>query len=368
MKRWEFLEIFMVLAKIVELLESREEYIILQGMKIVVNTRGNYIQEYADESAKGKHKFMFLGRRSYIEEAFCEAETSLVSILIGHYTSIAWDVHFEIGLNNDHDYYSVSNYGWAHLNLPYNVNEKLQILIGSDVWIGKGSCIKGGVTIGNGAVIASNSVVTKNVPPYAIVGGNPAQIIKYRFCEDIIKKLNLIKWWYWEEKDIIENHSLFLQSPEAFCERFYSQGNSIKDNAEMRDITSSFKRNRDNIYFFVADLAMDEDSICMKLMKQFWEKNAAELLVIQCHTEEEEEMVQQITTYMNSIKPMGGNIYCVVSPEIRLDILKESTHFITNKMHECLIYVDYAAALGVNVIMGVSDSIFPQESNAKITS
>lgn len=68
-------------------------------------------------------------------------------------------------------------------------------VIGNDVWIGLNSIIMRGVTIGDGAVIAAGSVVTKDIPPYAIVGGVPAKIIKYRFSEEEIKKLLKQKWW-----------------------------------------------------------------------------------------------------------------------------------------------------------------------------
>lgn len=67
--------------------------------------------------------------------------------------------------------------------------------IGSDVWVGAQSIVKAGVKIGHGAVIAANSVVTKDVPPYAIVGGSTAKLIRYRFSEDIIERLLKAAWW-----------------------------------------------------------------------------------------------------------------------------------------------------------------------------
>lgn len=71
--------------------------------------------------------------------------------------------------------------------------------IENDVWLGTNSTIMSGITIGNGAVVAAFSVVTKNVPPYAIVGGNPACIIRHRFAEEVVKRLLEIKWWDWPE-------------------------------------------------------------------------------------------------------------------------------------------------------------------------
>ena len=69
------------------------------------------------------------------------------------------------------------------------------VQIGNDVWIGHGAFIKPGVTIGNGAIVAACSVVTKDVPPYAIVGGNPAKILRYRFPEELRGRLLACRWW-----------------------------------------------------------------------------------------------------------------------------------------------------------------------------
>jgi virginiamycin A acetyltransferase len=76
------------------------------------------------------------------------------------------------------------------------------ITIGNDVWIGIDSCILSGVSIGNGAVIAARSTVVKDVPPYAIVGGNPAKLIRYRFSKAVIDELQHIAWWDWPLEEI----------------------------------------------------------------------------------------------------------------------------------------------------------------------
>ena len=70
-----------------------------------------------------------------------------------------------------------------------------QCIIANDVWIGIGAVIQDGVTIGDGAIIGANAVVTKDIPPYAVVGGVPAKIIKYRFSQEVIEKLLRLKWW-----------------------------------------------------------------------------------------------------------------------------------------------------------------------------
>lgn len=89
------------------------------------------------------------------------------------------------------------------------ISSKGDIIIGNDVWVGAHSVILSGANISDGVVIAANSVVSGYIPPYAIVGGIPARIIKYRFDEDIINLLLEIKWWKWDLEKIKSNITLF---------------------------------------------------------------------------------------------------------------------------------------------------------------
>ena len=82
--------------------------------------------------------------------------------------------------------------------------------IGSDVWIGAGASIMTGVNVGDGAVIGANSVVTKDIPPYAVAVGVPAKIIKFRFDEDIINRLLKIKWWNYSKEALQPCHECFV--------------------------------------------------------------------------------------------------------------------------------------------------------------
>lgn len=84
-------------------------------------------------------------------------------------------------------------------------DNKGDIIIGNDVWIGYEAVILAGITIGDGAIIGTRDVVTKDVPPYTIVGGIPAKPIRKRFDEEIIVQLLRLKWWDWSEKKISQN-------------------------------------------------------------------------------------------------------------------------------------------------------------------
>ncbi len=99
-----------------------------------------------------------------------------------------------------------------NLDVPLNdLPSTAPIIIGNDVWIASNVSIIQGVTVGDGAVIAQESFVTKNVPPYAMVGGNPAQIIRFRFNDRQISKLLQIAWWFWDD-DQIKKVAPFLLS------------------------------------------------------------------------------------------------------------------------------------------------------------
>jgi tetrahydrodipicolinate N-succinyltransferase len=97
---------------------------------------------------------------------------------------------------------------------------KGDVSIGNDVWIGRNTIILSGTTIGDGAVIGAGSVITKDVPPYAIVVGNPGRIVKYRFEQMVIEKMLRIRWWDWDPSFIFMNSQDLRQNPDAFVAKY----------------------------------------------------------------------------------------------------------------------------------------------------
>lgn len=128
---------------------------------------------------------------------------------IGSFCSIGSGVSFIMAGNQGHRHNWVSSFPFFYMpeievfNNAINGFENAgDTVVGNDVWIGSEAMIMSGVKIGDGAVIGSRALVTKDVAPYTIVGGNPAKAIKARFCEQHIKMLLEIKWWNWDEQKI----------------------------------------------------------------------------------------------------------------------------------------------------------------------
>lgn len=152
---------------------------------------------------------MSIGKHTYkIENLQIYYYDSGAKLYIGNFCSIASDIKIFLGGNHRHDWVTTYPFGHIHPDIFNNFNgeghptTKGDIIIGNDVWIGQNTTIMSGVKIGDGAVIANNSHIVKDVEPYSIVGGNPAKLIKYRFTLEQIDKLLGIKWWDWEDEKI----------------------------------------------------------------------------------------------------------------------------------------------------------------------
>ncbi|WP_259651668.1 CatB-related O-acetyltransferase, partial [Citrobacter europaeus] len=133
---------------------------------------------------------------------FCSIASN-VKIMGGNHPMNRFTTHM-LTYNGEFDKYAASEFGQNWTLKPFITKPK-DLTIGNDVWIGNDVVLKGGISIGDGAVVAANSVVTKDVPPYAIVAGVPAKIIKYRFESGIIEELLKIKWWNYNYTDLPDN-------------------------------------------------------------------------------------------------------------------------------------------------------------------
>jgi len=170
------------------------------GTHVVVH--GNVVIQ---ESSVGDHSYIAKG-------------SSVSHCQIGRYCSIG--EHISVGLwrhpaktfvSTYPAFFALDNLGCCESFVSKNCYDESprKTIIGHDVWIGNNVLIPGGISIGTGAIIAAGSVVTKDVPPYAIVGGNPADIIRYRFEKDEVSFLLKTAWWKWSGNDIVDLAELF---------------------------------------------------------------------------------------------------------------------------------------------------------------
>lgn len=156
-----------------------------------------------------------MGRHSYGQPHVLFS--NFANLSIGNFSQVAGNVRIYLGGNHRVDWISTYPFGYINKDVFKHHGEghpstKGDVIIGNDVWIGNDTTIMSGVKIGDGAVVAANSHVVKDIEPYAIVGGNPSRLIRYRFTPTQIEKLLEIKWWDWDDEKINNNIHL-ISSP-----------------------------------------------------------------------------------------------------------------------------------------------------------
>lgn len=151
-----------------------------------------------------------IGRFTSLNGPGTDIRSMIHPVNIGSYTSIARGVAIQ---EFNHKIKTLSTYHMHHNILGGKRSEDVYsnglIEIGNDVWIGAQCVILSGAKIGNGSIIAANSVVTGDIPPYAIAAGTPAKVLKYRFDAQTIEVLQQLKWWEWSIEKIKKNRMLF---------------------------------------------------------------------------------------------------------------------------------------------------------------
>jgi len=161
---------------------------------------------------------VYLDRVSIGNFSYVAYDSSLINVEVGSFCSIGQ--HVQVGLARHPSKVFVSTYPALYSNnnesCPLCFREDKifddsvqKTSIGNDVWIGSNAIIPGGIQIGTGAIVAAGSVVVKDVPPYAVVGGNPAKVIRHRFSDEQIEILLASEWWDWPIEKIRRNIDSF---------------------------------------------------------------------------------------------------------------------------------------------------------------
>ena len=189
---------------------------IIQGRKVNVSL-GKHIKIQSPSNMKNSK----IGDYTYISK-----KSNVINTQIGKFCSIGpnllcgWGIHPTNGLSTHPMFYSSKKQNGITLSDHDKIEEYKPITIGNDVFIGANVTILDGVTIGNGAIIGAGAVVNKDIPAYAIAVGCPIKIIRYRFEEEKIEKLNKIEWWNFNEEELkkVEKH---FWDPQSFIDKNY---------------------------------------------------------------------------------------------------------------------------------------------------
>ncbi len=174
-----------------------KKVIISKSAKVIKSTLKYYsrIKDYAELHSSKLGKYSYISQYSIVNKTkvgkFC-------SIANGCYIGL-WEHNIDVSTHSFYLYEHSGNFVKGYKNYD---KDKIQTIIGNDVWIGANSVLLKGVVIGDGAIIGASAVVTKDIPPYAVVIGNPAKIIKYRYNQKDIDWLLKLQWWNFKRKKI----------------------------------------------------------------------------------------------------------------------------------------------------------------------
>lgn len=148
------------------------------------------------------------------------------TLKVGCFCSIAGGVKIILGGNHRTDWittYPFSSFRQSAMHIKGHPSSRGDVTIGNDVWIGEGAVIMSGVNIGNGAAIGASAVVTRYVPPYSIVAGNPANVIRILFRADEIAILNSLEWWNWDDSKLDAAMPFLLNTDISAFQAFSSE-------------------------------------------------------------------------------------------------------------------------------------------------
>ena len=299
-------------------------------------------KDYQSILFKGKYKIIIGAHSKFAiskDQIAKSSEASITStVFLGRYTSVANDVLFKTELASQ----------------LVKANMQHQIIIGNDVRIGRRVVIFDGICIGNGAVIIAGSVVTENVPPYAVVMGNPARVIKYRYSPEIIQALQRIKWWNWSD-DIVAIRAQEMTDIITFVTKYHQSDICIEGKAA--EILKERKEAGKTVYSFSLDNTSDIpiwEKVIDGYLRTFTKASHVSLFL-----EILPESMDVLPLLDKKIREIGENAPEILKGRVNtgenLELIQNTDIYIASAHSRCMFYVDYADNYDVEVRSGFDD-------------
>ncbi len=320
----------------------------------------NYTEFKISNGELNGFPFFSIDRDSYIVQAEVQSGINFRPkdgrhcLTIGKGCSLADGITFIIDLN--HDYRAVSQGANAFLDgiVPMaRTPRKGTIVIQNDVWIGHGATIMAGVTLHNGCIVAAEAVVTKDVPPYAMVGGNPAKVFGYRFAPDAVTALQRIAWWDWPKEIQWGRRESFALPVEEFIEKYLPQAEDTG--------ATPLSGNGPSTIYFPADVG-EPFPLYPKVLEKYFQKDRpnVELLIYIPVERSIEKNIRDVECILEKYE--ARNSCVTLQTGVTLDeriLLQGADYYVTTRAKETVYRTCLADRYGTKVLYGTDDDLFP---------
>lgn len=343
----------------------------IQRVSINPNQINNYtcITLQADGPLDG-FPFLSIDRDSYIVGLEVQSginfdtEGGRHCIVIGKSCSLAESITFMIDLN--HDYASVCQGELSYLtgiSRRCKIPRKGSIILQNDVWIGHGATVMAGVTLHNGCAVAAGAVVAKDVPPYAIVGGNPAKILRYRFDEDTIAGLQKIAWWDWDlQTQQLRQDDFLLPVPEFVAkylpeaeERLQRSSTVPPPRTSVREAVRAMKT-----VLVIPDFS-DACPLYPKIFEQYFMENRPDLVLLIYLSAEDTtpENLNSIQRILRRYEDCDCDVILQTGEDLEEHMLfQHADYYVTTRSRETVYRTCLADLYHVKILYGTDEPLF----------
>jgi virginiamycin A acetyltransferase len=286
----------------------------------------------------------------------------VLNLQIGRYCAMAEDIWFMIDLDKDYRQVfmgALSVFQGLNLVGKNNRKRKGQVIIQNDCWIANGVTIMGGVTVHNGAIVAARSVVTKDVPPYAIVAGNPARVIKHRFNEEQIDKPQRIAWWNWDRDKIREKAEIFHRDVDEFISEHMEEAN--RDLGNVPPLVQANVGVARYTYLSIPDL-QEPYPVYEKVIREFADHFKGEDAQLLIYIEQDDRFEENRSKIIGIIERHSRHKSRITvlseGVEDERSLFKAADYYITTRAKENVKRMCFADLYDTNCISGVDLPVF----------